>query len=447
MPRNEAAGKGLSGFLKEEVMLKEKVYWHDTVEMPSGHETNPLPEKVDIAVIGSGYTGLTAALTLARHGASVAVLEAKTIGWGASSRNGGMVLTGLKISMQTAIKRYGRDIARRLFQCSLDSIDTVEQICKEEGIDCGFARTGHLLAANKPKYYDLLAEEVEFMAKEFNHAVRLVPRGEQREEIGTDLYHGVLVDEVSAGINPAQFVAGLASAAEKAGATLHAQARVTKIEHGAKRFFIQTGRGNLQAENVFVATNGYIDSSTPELRRKIMPIGSFIIATEPLPDELAHELSPHNRMIFDFKHFLNYFRLSDDNRMIFGGRAAFFPENEKTVRQSADILRREMIEVYPQLRDVEVEYAWGGTLGFTFDLMPHAGEVDGVFYALGYGGHGVAMGTYLGQAVAEAMLDGTIKKNPFAAFPFPGAPLGLYWQNPWFLPFVGFWHRFLDVIE
>jgi glycine/D-amino acid oxidase-like deaminating enzyme len=178
-----------------------------------------------------------------------------------------------------------------------------------------------------------------------------------------------------------------------------------------------------------------------------MPIGSYIIATEPLYHKLARQLSPHNRMIFDFKHFLHYFRLSDDNRMVFGGRAAFFPENQQTVRRSADILRREMVEVFPQLRDVEVEYAWGGTLGFTFDLMPHAGERDGVFYALGYAGHGVAMATYLGKTVAEAMLAGSIKEHPFSAYPFPGAPLGLYNGIPWFLPLVGAWHRFLDVIE
>ena len=428
-------------------MLKEKVYWHNTVDMPSGHENNPLPEAVDVAVIGSGYTGLSAALTLAKRGVSVAVLEAETIGWGASSRNGGMVLTGLKIPMQSAIKRYGRDVARRLFQCSLDSIDSVETICKEEGIDCGFARTGHLLTANKPKHYDLLTAEVDFMAKEFDHAVRLVPRSEQRTEIGSDLYYGALVDEVSAGVNPAQYVTGLAGAVEKAGGTLHARACVRKLERREKRFSIETERGTLTAENVFVATNGYIDSATPELHRKIMPIGSFIIATEPLSDELAHELSPYNRMIFDFKHFLNYFRLSDDKRMVFGGRAAFFPENEKTVRQSAEILKREMTNVYPQLRDVNVEYAWGGTLGFAFDLMTHVGEMDRMYYALGYAGHGVAMGTYLGKTVAESMLDGTIKDHPFAAFPFPAAPLGLYNGNPWFLPLVGAWHRFLDVIE
>jgi glycine/D-amino acid oxidase-like deaminating enzyme len=431
----------------EEEMRKERIYWHDTVKMPSGYDRNPLPEKVDVAVTGSGITSLSAALTLAKRGVSVAVLEAESIGWGASSRNGGMVLTGLKIPMQTAIKRYGRDFARRLFQCSLDSIDAVENICKEEGINCGFARTGHLLTANKPKHYDLLAEEVEFMAKEFDHAVRLVPRNEQRAEIGSDLYYGALVDEVSAGLNPAQYVTGLAGAAEKAGATLHALARVIRLGRGEKRFLVETERGSLTAENVFVATNGYTDSVTPKLHRKIMPIGSFIIASEPLSDELAHELSPHNRMIFDFKHFLNYFRLSDDKRMIFGGRAAFFPENERTVRQSADILRREMVEVYPQLRDAKVEYAWGGTLGFAFDLMTHVGDMDGMYYALGYAGHGVAMGTYLGKTVAKAMLEGTIKDHPFADFPFPDAPLGLYNGNPWFLPLVGAWHRFLDVIE
>ncbi len=217
-------------------MRKERIYWHDTVEMPFGYEQNPLPEKVDVAVIGSGITGLSAAMTLAKHGVIVAVLEAESIGWGASSRNGGMVLTGLKIPMQIAIKRYGRDLARRLFQCSLNSIDTVENICKEEKIDCGFARTGHLLTANKPKHYDLLAKEIEFMGVEFNHAVRLVPRHEQRTEIGSDLYYGALVDEVSAGLNPAQYVTGLVSAVEKAGATLHARARVIRLGAGREAF-------------------------------------------------------------------------------------------------------------------------------------------------------------------------------------------------------------------
>ncbi|KAA0259913.1 MAG: FAD-binding oxidoreductase, partial [Chloroflexi bacterium] len=238
----------------------------------------------------------------------------------------------------------------------------------------------------------------------------------------------------------------LADAAVRAGAKLCARARVTKIEREENRFFIQTEGGNLEAESVLVATSGYTGGVTKKLQRRIIPIGSFIIATERLPDELAHELSPKNRMVFDYKHFLNYFRLWD-NRMIFGGRAAFFPENENTIAQSGEILRREMIQVYPQLKDVKVEYVWGGTLDFAFDQMTHVGEEDGIFYSLGYAGHGVAMATYLGATVADAMMNGNIKEHPFAKFDFPGAPLGLYNGSPWFLPFAGLWYKILDLIE
>lgn len=427
-------------------MLKQRIFWHDTVDMPSDENPSPLPDRVEVAVIGGGYTGLSAARTLAKRNINVAVLEAEAIGWGASSRNGGMALTGLKLPMQTVIKKYGRELAKRLFQCSLDSIDTVEQIVREENIDCGFARTGHLLAANKPKHFDALKGEVDFMAKEFNHDVRLVPPSEMQNEIGSRVYHGALVDEVSAGLNPAQFVAGLARAAENAGATLHARARVNRLERRGTRFVIETERGAIEAESVFVATAGYTGQATKSLQKKLIPIGSFIIATEKLPDELTRELSPKNRMIFDYKHYLNYFRLWD-GRMIFGGRAAFFPENENTIARSAEILRREMVTVYPQLSDAKVEYVWGGTLDFAFDMMTHVGKEAGMFYALGYAGHGVAMGTYLGKTVAEAMLVGNIREHPFAQFPFPSDPLGLYDGRPWFLPFAGMWHKILDWVE
>lgn len=428
-------------------MTRQQIYWQTTTQMPGEENTiKPLPEKVDVAVIGGGYTGLSAARTLAKHGASVVVLEAETIGWGASSRNGGMVLTGLKVGMQTVQQRYGREIARRLFQYSLDSIDTVEQIVNEENIDCGFARYGHLLTANKPKHFDALQEEVEFMQKEFNHPLHLIPKEDQRREIGTDLYHGALLDTCSGGLNPAQYVVGLAHAAEKAGATLHARARVNSLRRKGNRYILETERGTLSASSVLVGTSGYTRGVTKKLQKKIIPIGSFIIATERLPDALANELSPNNRMIFDFKHYLNYFRLWD-NRMVFGGRAAFFPETSNTIQRSAEILRREMIEVYPQLKDVQVEYVWGGTLDFAFDMMTHVGEEDGIYYSLGYAGHGVAMATHSGKTVAEAMIQGTIQEHPFASFDFPGAPLGLYNGFPWFLPFAGAWHKILDWME
>lgn len=424
----------------------QKIYWHTTTKMPDDSVLSPLPDTVDIAIIGGGYTGLSAARTLAKSGHTVAVLEANTIGWGASSRNGGMVLTGLKLGMQTVMKKYGREIAKRLFQCSLDSIDTVEQIIKEENIDCGFARYGHLLTANKPKHYGALEEEAEFMEREFNHPLRLIPRQQQRSEIGSDIYHGALLDECSGGLNPAQYVAGLARAAEKAGASLHARARVTRLEQTGNRFRVETERGTLGAEQVLIGTSGYTGSVTKKLQQKVIPVGSFIIATEKLPDDLVKELIPNGRMIFDYKHYLNYFRLWD-NRMIFGGRAAFFPETSSTIQRSADILRREMIQVYPPLKDVKVEYVWGGTLDFAFDMMTHTGEVDGVHYSLGYAGHGVAMATYLGKTVAEALLQGTIGKHPFNLFPFPSAPLRLYNGFPWFLPLAGVWHKILDWVE
>jgi len=424
----------------------QQIYWHTTVQMPDDSNLTPLPEKVDVAIIGGGYTGLSAARTLAKNGVKAAVLEANTIGWGASSRNGGMVLTGLKVGMKTVLKKYGQEIARQLFQCSLDSIDTVEQIVKEEKIACGFARHGHLLATNKPKHYDALKGEVEFMQKEFNHKVRLVSRDEQHAEIGSTIYHGGLLDEVSGGLNPAQYVTGLAAAAAGAGAMLHARARVNKIERSGKRFVLETERGRLSAESVLVATSGYTGNVTKNLQKKVIPIGSFIIVTEKLSDDLVKELIPKGRMIFDYKHYLNYFRLWE-NRMIFGGRAAFFPETSSTIQRSAEILRHEMIQVYPQLKDIKIEYVWGGTLDFAFDMMTHVGEVDGIYYSLGYAGHGVAMATYLGKTVAEAMLKGNIKEHPFASFSFPHAPLGLYNGFPWFLPFAGAWHKILDWIE
>jgi glycine/D-amino acid oxidase-like deaminating enzyme len=177
----------------------------------------------------------------------------------------------------------------------------------------------------------------------------------------------------------------------------------------------------------------------------VIPIGSYIIATEVLRPELARELSPRNRMIYDSKHFLYYYRLTPDNRMLFGGRAAFFPESENTVRRSAEILRHGMVSVYPQLRDAKVEFVWGGTLDFTFDVMPHAGKLDGMYFALGFAGHGVAAATWIGTKLA-ATICGEVDDNPFAKIPFPGAPIGLRSGNTWALPLAGAYYKLLDLL-
>jgi glycine/D-amino acid oxidase-like deaminating enzyme len=308
-------------------------------------------------------------------------------------------------------------------------------------------RCGHLEVTCKRKHFEDYARQAEVIGREFNHSLRVVQKNELSTEIGSAIYHGGMVDEVSAGANPARYVAGLSRAAMKAGAEIFEHARVEAImrdaRQGAAGWKLTTPRGPLWAHDVFVGTSGYTGKATPALRKRLIPIGSFIITTEVLPEKLARELSPRNRMIYDSKNFLYYYRLTPDRRMLFGGRAAFFPENDQTVRRSAAILRRGMIDVYPQLSDAKIEYVWGGTLDFAFDIMPHAGRLDGMYYAVGYAGHGVAMATYQGQKIAELMA-GDKPENPFVGIPFPGAPLGLYNGTPWFLPLAGAWYKFLD---
>ncbi len=434
--------------------MQEHNYWLTTAEFPSP-SVRPLPEVADVAVIGAGFTGLSAARTLAQRGAKVVVLESESIGWGASSRNGGMILTGMKLGVNQLIAKYGRELTHRMYAASLATIDCVEQIIREEKIDCGFSRCGHLEVACKQKHFDDYARQAEVISREFNHKLRVVQRQELSEEIGSTIYYGGMVDEVSAGANPARYVAGLGRAAMKAGAEIFEHTRVERIERDSRQgesgWKLATSRGPLWAHEVFVATSGYTSRATPALQKRLIPIGSFIITTEVLPEKLAHELSPRNRMIYDSKNYLYYYRLTPDRRMLFGGRAAFFPENNQTVRQSAEILRRGMIDVYPQLSDAKIDYVWGGTLDFAFDIMPHAGQLEGMYYAVGYAGHGVAMATYQGQKIAELMAaDRTGKdkpENPFVGIPFPGAPLGLYNGKPWFLPFAGAWYKFLDWVS
>ena len=358
-----------------------------------------------------------------------------------------MVLTGLKLPAPTLIKRYGSELVRPMYAASLESIDLVEQIVKEERIDCSFSRCGHLEVACKQAHFDAFAEAAARIKQQFNHELRIVSKSDLRCEIGSDVYFGGLIDETSAGVNPAKYVMGLAKAAQCAGALLFDHARVTTVTpevfNATRRFRITTSRGLLTAKEVLLASGAYTTAVTPVLRKKVIPIGSYIIATEVLPADLARELSPRNRMIYDSKHFLYYYRLTPDNRMLFGGRAAFFPESESTIRESAEILRRGMIAVYPQLRDINVEFVWGGTLDFTFDVMPHAGNLDGMHYAVGFAGHGVAAATWMGAKLA-GVICGDPHDNPFTKIPFANAPIGLRSGNTWALPLAGAYYRVLD---
>lgn len=427
--------------------IKEKNFWLETVTTPPVRSARDLPENIDVAIVGGGFCGLSAALALAKRSVTTAVLEAETFGWGASSRNGGMVLTGLKLPAPTLIQRYGREAVRRMYATTIESIDLVEQILREENIDCNFSRCGHLEVACKQAHFDGYEESAALIHREFNHELRIIPQNELLGEIGSSIYFGGMVDDTSAGLNPARYVAGLAHAAERAGACLHDHTRVERIDaesrNGGRQFRVRTSKGTITAREVVLASGAYTTDATPALRRKIIPIGSYIIATEVLSDDLARQLSPRNRMIYDSKHFLYYYRLTPDNRMLFGGRAAFFPETQNTVRQSAEILRRGMVHVYPQLRDTKVEYVWGGTLDFTLDVMPHAGKIDDMYFAAGFAGHGVAAATWFGAKLA-GLICGEPSHIPFANIRFPAAPFGLRSGNTWALPLAGAWYKLLD---
>jgi glycine/D-amino acid oxidase-like deaminating enzyme len=434
--------------------VKEYPYWWDTVDSSprrsAEREGGPavasteVPHKADVVIVGAGYTGLSAARRLAFAGASVVVVERERAGWGASSRNGGQVLTGLKLDAAALVARYGDARARELFGVATAAIAELDDVIASESIACEYTRSGHLQAAWKASHFDAFVEEQAILARVFNHQVRVVPRGEQRREIGSDRYYGVLVDEGSRALNPAQYVRGLAAAASRAGVAVCEGVRATAIERAGAGWRVSTSNGAVEAGDVLLATNGYTDGVAPELQRRFVPVGSYIIATEPLAPERADALLPHRRVVFDSKNFLYYFRLTSDRRLLFGGRAEFGTPDPSATCRAARILREGMIEVFPQLAAVGIDYAWGGNVAFTRDQMPRAGRLDGVYYAGGYAGHGIAMATHLGSQIARRIAGEPIS-HPLFDDDFP--PIPAYSGTPWFLPLVGAYYQVKDWLQ
>ncbi len=422
--------------------MQERPYWWDTAPRREA-AARDLPRRVDVAIVGGGYTGLAAARHLARTGASVVVFEREHAGWGASSRNAGQVLTGLRLDPATLVARYGEARARELFGIGHESIATLERLIADESIACEYRATGHLQAAFTPLHFRGFRDEQALLARVFGHEVAVLDRDDQASELGSRAYHGVLVDPRSAAINPLKYVRGLADAAEHAGAVIVEGTAVERIARRAGGWTLATAAGAVEAGDVLVATNGYTDMAAPWLQRRLVPIGSYIVVTKPIEPATAASLIPRGRMVFDTKYFLFYFRVLDDRRLLFGGRAEFSRPTAESARRAAAILRRGITHVFPQLRGVEVEYAWGGNVAFTRDEMPRAGVIGGAYYAGGYGGHGVAMATYLGTLIAERIA-GQSMEHPLMDDRF--APIPLYYGNPWFLPAVGAYYRLKDLL-
>ena len=419
--------------------FERAVLWQAQLPAQPDRRGRPLSDVADLVVIGGGLAGCAAARRGAQLGARVALLEAESISWGASSRNAGMCHPGFKWGPAELMVRHGAILGEAIHRESVDAVEWTAATIDEEAIEADFVRPGHMELAYAPSHLAHLATAAASLAT-VGEVARTVPASELRVEIGTDVYFGGLLVERSVGLQPAKYVAGLASAAERAGASLYEGVRVLRVRPQADgRAVVETTAGPVIAREVFVATNGYTDAAAPELRRRVLPIGSYIIATEPLSEDLAHELSPNGRMFFDSKNFLYYWRITPDRRMLFGGRVSFWPS---AVEKTARLLHQGMLRVHPQLGGVRVAYAWSGKLGFTFDRMPHVGRMGGLTYATGCCGSGVAILPYLGHRAAGWILGGE-PAPALASLRFPLVPAP-YEGRPWFLPAVGEWYRLAD---
>lgn len=425
--------------------MKQIPYWLDTAPALPDRSGKDLPDEADVVVIGGGLTGLSTAYHTARKGARTVLLEKDKVGSGASGRNGSMCTQGITISPAEARKRFGQERALELYNSFREAVDVVEDLTRREQIDCDFHRSGRLGLVCKPQHFEGLRAKQRDLAENFGHETVVLSRSELRAELGSDYYHGALLDPLGAALHVGKFVHGLAEAAERAGAEIHERNAATGLTRTPGGFLVETMHGTIRAKQVMAATDAYTDKALPWFRKRLINVGSFIIVTEPLGEELAREIIPKGRLLVDSNKVCHYFRLTPDNRLLFGGRARFAPSDPTSDKKSGAVLFREMCEIFPQLSRTKIEYVWGGSVGFAMDRIVHAGQSeDGVYYSLGYAGHGVQMATHMGQVMAEVM-DGHPEVSPVRDIAPPRIPL--YNGTAWFLPFAGAYYKTLDRIR
>ena len=425
--------------------VKSKPFWWE--DAPRQHEyPEPLPKTIDAVVIGAGFTGLCTALVLARGGASVVVFEAGELGCGASTRNGGMVGPSFhKLGLLGLKAKFGEQRANAILSESIGFVDYLEKFLATETIGAEFKRTGRFRGALSPAHYDSMVRQLEVLQRAIGVEGVMVSKADQQTETGSTLFHGGVVFDRDGCLHPAKYHDGLVQRVRQAGATITPQTAVTGLQKTTTGYSVETTRGILATTHVAVCTNGYTGKATSDLRSRIIPLRSAMIATAPLDPALMKRLMPMGRVYGDSRRLVAYYRPSPDGkRILFGGRASGLMENNAANARS---LRAAMIEVYPQLADTQITHTWSGLVAYTFDHVPHIGQfgsgnADGLFYAMGYCGSGVARATYFGTKLGLKMLGKQDSETAFDNLEFETRPF--YSGNPWFMPAILAWHRIAD---
>ena len=420
-------------------------YWWDDTELPEAQiaqSSVTLPDSVGTLVVGAGYSGLSAALTLARAGRDVTVVDSDAIGFGCSSRNGGQIGPSFhKLGLAGLTASLGQTKAQAILHESMRTLAFLKQRIIDDKIDCDTQPDlGRFKGASRPADYETIARTTEELDKSIGLRFQMIPKTEQRSQIGSDHYHGGVVYLDDGLLHPAKYVLGLAQRVHEAGARIFAPARVTGVLRDGDGFTVQIAGKTITAREVLIATNGYSGPELPFFHRRIMPIRSAIIATEPLAPAVMNELFPTGRPIVDTSRLVPYYRPSPDGRrVVFGGRA--FDLADKPQNYAPD-LKRLMTRVFPQLTKTKITHAWSGTVAYPFDHAPHLGSHDGLYYVMGYCGSGVGRASFYGHKVAQKMLGQAGGKTEIDGLDFPTRPF--YRGTPWFLPAVLRWHSMMD---
>ncbi len=414
-------------------------YWWEQVPRPRLPD-RALPKTVDVAVIGAGYTGLHAALQTARGGRTTIVFDAEDAGWGCSTRNGGQISTSIKPSFEQLARRHGSQRAFEILKEGQRSLDWIADFVRSEAIDCDFGQVGRFHAAHNAAQYEALGGRIASQPKGLEVDAFMLTRAQQRSELGSDAYWGGVVYTRHCSVNPARYHQGLLERVLSAGAQLAPNCAVTGIEKQGALFRISTPRGSVVARDVVIATNGYTGGLTPWLQRRVIPIGSYMIATEPLPEGMMDSLIPNNRIVSDTRRVVYYYRASPDRRRIlFGGRVSY---HETDPRVSGPKLHADMVQIFPQLRDTRVSHSWCGFVAYTFDELMHLGKRDGLHYAMGYCGAGVGTSSYFGMRLGQQVLGLPEGRTALDGLPFETRPF--YTGNPWFLAPSVAYYRWRD---